>query len=848
MEIDKDKRIFWATIESDLKINIPEHIQNTFRFANLIFLSAYNCNISITCRYNYFFYLSFFFTNFSAYGLASAFAFKNIDENDIKDVEEFTRFTLLELLKQKAIAKNEILPIEEMSSIFGNYHLNPEDFEFSSEEKKQILKLVKHVNYKVDLDGVNENLAHFCMGENDLSGSANEAAIESIQSEVEITRSHTHTVLNKLLVIANRNVDRKKEGYRFDDDIKKFASYLRLLAGPYAYETLQKNLELCLPSLSSTNRYVRRMSHNIVEGVVRAADLAKYLKDRNLPPFVSLSEDATRITGIVQYDARTNQLVGFVLPVDEKTGMPIPFSFQARSADEILGHFTSKPAVGNFVNVIMAQPLGRAPPFCLLLFASDSQYTAENVADRWNFITEELKKYGINVLTISSDGDSKFHAAMKRNSGLGLASPIFDSKDFCCTQTLAAPFYMQDIVHIVTKLRNLLLRTFKQADKLPFGPNCYITIAHLQYLIENFSKDQHLLTASVINPEDHQNYSSAERICSKKVTDLLKLHVEDSIGTVTFLEMIRDINDSFLDKKLLPLERVRKIWYVVFVLRLWREYVKSENLSYEHFLTSNCYSCIELNAHSLVLVLLYLKQKNMPHLFKPELFTSQACEETFRRVRSFTTVYSTVANCSVKEIIGRLDKIQLQSDISLDTNFLFPRAKVQDIVGDPMPELPSREEIFREIEECKLAAIRFAKEIGLLSPGKSPKMPCGVNPCFRSDWYYLPDEKVDRPLPKFDSLNLRDFSSEFEGKDIPETSSYVEVSCTRKKMVVQKISLCWFLRDDVQKLSSDRLKRVKAKCNPKKKVTQKPINIKCNPKSGLSKRGLRKGPGRSKQR
>lgn len=742
--------------------------------------------------------------------MANAFVFKDVTGEDIKEVEDFVRNDLLELLEEKATVENVNLSEEKRSTFFGNFYSNPKKFVFSLEERQQIMKCVNHVNYKVDLDGINENLAHFFIEKNEPPKPS-----KTNQSDNKVPRSHTHAVLNRLIDLANQNVERKKEGYRFDDEIKAFASYIRLVGGRYTYETLQKNLELCLPSVSSTDRFIRKMKNAMVEGVVRFDDLAKYLKERNLPPFVALSEDATRITGTVQYDVKTNQLVGFVLPLNEENGMPIPYTFPARTGEEILEHFRGEPPIGNFVNVIMAQPLCNASPFCLLLFASDSKYTSDHVADRWTFISEELKKVNVTALTFSSDSDPKFNSAMKNNSGLGQESDIFHEQWFCCSQSVQFPFYIQDIVHIATKLRNLFLKTLESPYKLPFGKDLYISTSHLEYLIKHVGKDKHMLTASVLNPEDRQNFASVERMCDRKVIDSLRDYVKNSIGTATFLELTRDIIDSFYDKTLSPLGRVRKIWYVVFVLRLWREYVESKpRLSItENFLTSNCYSCIELNAHSLILILLYLKKKNMPQLFRPELLTSQTCEETFRKIRSFTTVYSTIANCSVKEIISRIDKIQLLSDISLNVNFLFPRSKAQIPMDVVVSQLPSKEEICCEIEKCKFNAMQFARKIGISPKKKSPQMRCYVRAYRGSEWYYIPDKKIERSLPTFHNLELKDYSKKLKGKQFSETSPFVKISCAIKRVIVKKSSLCWLLRTEEHKLSSDRLKRVKTKCN-----------------------------------
>lgn len=146
----------------------------------------------------------------------------------------------------------------------------------------------------------------------------------------------------------------------------------------------------------------------IVEGEFRTDELITYFTERNLQLRVSLPEDATRITPKVTYDVNTNQLVGFALPLDEN-GMPIKFSFEAKNAKQIQGHFTN-PAntVSSNVIVQMAQPQSmNVPPFCLNLFLTDNSYTAENILSRWNFTTNHLREKGLIVDNYASDGDSR---------------------------------------------------------------------------------------------------------------------------------------------------------------------------------------------------------------------------------------------------------------------------------------------------------------------------------------------------------------------------------------------------------------------------------------------------------
>lgn len=117
----------------------------------------------------------------------------------------------------------------------------------------------------------------------------------------------TFYFLNLLKEAADQNANRERGGYRHCREIKLFATFLRIVCGPLAYETLQNNLKCALPSLPSTNRYIYSTNSKICEGILRSDEFYLiYLTSRNLPLIVSISEDATRIDGRVQYDSSTN--------------------------------------------------------------------------------------------------------------------------------------------------------------------------------------------------------------------------------------------------------------------------------------------------------------------------------------------------------------------------------------------------------------------------------------------------------------------------------------------------------------------------------------------------------------
>lgn len=805
-------------------------------------------------------------------GFDNAFVFRDITPQDIIAIEEYVKKDL-NMIFGLTTAHNDKCNRAEKVYIFGQFSSKPFDFMFLPDEKELIYTIADYINQTIQRLGESDGLGHFAesvdVREREMiltrsalgtifGGSLEPSYIQmfcnaadtSSQPNTATTLSRTHNFLAQLKSIADRNVKREKEGYRFEIDVKSFATYIRILGGPLLYKTIQSNLELSLPSLDTTNRFIRQMDGSMVEGCLRTDELLKYLTDRHLPLVVAISEDATRIDGRIQFDARTNQISGFALPLNKTNGMPIPFSFPARNRDEILHHFSSA-TVAKFVNVVMAKPMANYPPFCLLLFSSDGKYTAEGVAKRWRYITNELSKADIKVLTIASDSDPRYNSAMRQLSLLGHQSNLFgESKWFCSglDESFQGPFCIQDYIHIITKLRNLLLKTRNYRKKLPFGPNFHIVLDHLEFLLKHHGKDKHGMTPSTLDPVDKQNFSSAKRMYSDKVVDMLKEEVLNSDGTVRFLEWMRNVFNAFCDPQLLPLQRVEMIWNTVFDLRILRKYISSRNdLTLKHnFLTQNSYVCVEINAHSLVHLLLYLKENNLEEWFLPFFYDSQPCESFFRQIRSLSSVYSTVTNCSSKEIIERINRIQLLNEITHNTEFSFPHIKNSSESPNRIINLPTKEEIFQKISECQQSAIEYALEIGLLDSENSdfnlecelPSISLNTASLNVIDSTDVSKNKVLTVMARLRALakaaTLRNHAKKFIGKKVPETSSFVEIyNDSKRRMIVKKSSLCWLLRTDHGKLSSDRIYRVRG---AKEKNCQKSPEIKNSSKRISSKR------------
>ena len=86
-------------------------------------------------------------------------------------------------------------------------------------------------------------------------------------------------------------------------------------------------------------------------------------------------------------------------------------------------------------------------------------------------------------------------------------------------------------------------------------------------------------------------------------------NIPEAAGTRQFIEIIQCVVDSYMDISLEPLQKIEKIWYAVFFLRFWRNWITVHPVYkvQRHFITSNAFKCIELKAHALIISLLTVR-------------------------------------------------------------------------------------------------------------------------------------------------------------------------------------------------------------------------------------------------
>lgn len=318
-------------------------------------------------------------------------------------------------------------------------------------------------------------------------------------------------------------------------------------------------------------------------------------------------------------------------------------------------------------------------------------------------------RYGIEVEGFSSDADSRLLSAMLEHT------PISNGNTEAEDKALAGICFTQGTVHIGTKWR---IRLLSASILLPIG-KALISISHLKQLINNVEKAEHGIVMKDICPDDRQNYASLEKIMQPRVLDSLSKHVVGSDGTVMYLKLCEKITSSMTAEDLSPLERIYKIWYATYFLRIWRKWLeKSERYTIQNnFVTRPAYASVEINATNLVLLTKKFRDKNIENLYLSILFNSQPCEEIFRQFRSMGTLNYTKINFTLLELFHLVGRVELENEIVYmnlaDTNILFPRNKINKAKLNQF-KLPSDTEISDTLNQAKKSAIEDAEKFGMI--------------------------------------------------------------------------------------------------------------------------------------
>ncbi|CAM4913091.1 unnamed protein product [Rotaria socialis] len=341
--------------------------------------------------------------------------------------------------------------------------------------------------------------------------------------------------------------------------------------------------EKCLEMWRKTSN-----SSNVIECELRLSLLKEYSRSTSCN-YIFVAEDATRSISCIDYDVQSNSFIGFSAPL--VNGVPQSNFFRTEKFN-VLKEWFDEADTSKFINLHMAKSLkSSAPSFILCAYGSNNKFEAIDVLRRWLYIYHESLIQGLRVIGFSTDGDSRYLRAMrlcsrffvelpnsnlfKYNDQLDIKIPDKWSWFFMKQQQIF--LFMQDPIHIATKIRNRLLSKLANLKMGDFSTG----MKYLAELIETKSKIEHNLIKSDLSPKDRQSFASCLRISSELVLDLLNRN-ENAKGTYVYLTLLNLIISGFINKLTSIEDRLYHILTVVFVCRLWFSWIH-----YFHITKSN---------------------------------------------------------------------------------------------------------------------------------------------------------------------------------------------------------------------------------------------------------------------
>ncbi|XP_062703425.1 uncharacterized protein LOC134285829 [Aedes albopictus] len=259
----------------------------------------------------------------------------------------------------------------------------------------------------------------------------------------------------------------------------------------------------------------------------------------------------------------------------------------------------------------------------------------------------------------------------------------------------------------------------------------------LQQMMIKGQKAIHKLNPTDLNAADRMKFDPTLKLISEDLINHLTDVVHDSLGTATYLKIMRNIYVAFYEQQLSPTERVTMIWFVtiniyfvtvnsvymcilrtsLFFLRAWRQICMKQNKTIKHCPTSNAYISLELSAHGLVKYMVRCRIANTPEQFVVQNMTSQPCETTFRELRSMTTVNHTSVNFTMMDVEQRFQKVQMKLLIAYRRKheMTFPSLQKQEHKMRMMKtsHLPNDDEIRKAIETAEQNAKILLISLGI---------------------------------------------------------------------------------------------------------------------------------------
>lgn len=185
--------------------------------------------------------------------------------------------------------------------------------------------------------------------------------------------------------------------------------------------------------------------------------------------------------------------------------------------------------------------------------------------------------------------------------------------------------------------------------------------------------------------------------------------IEGCDGTIAYLEVLKFVIIAYVREDTNIYDRIFYASYCVQFIRMWRQDLHNKKIKTKYFITQNTWDGLELNLIWIIRMAIDCVSQDIAEQ------SSQQCEKFFRTVRSFTGVFSTITNISMKTFVSRVQKIQCSEElmVELSDKIHFPKMQERKARKQREKETPNIDNIKVMIESGIFAANERCNSLGI---------------------------------------------------------------------------------------------------------------------------------------
>ncbi|EXX78932.1 hypothetical protein RirG_010490 [Rhizophagus irregularis DAOM 197198w] len=441
--------------------------------------------------------------------------------------------------------------------------------------------------------------------------------------------------------------------------------------------------------------------------------------------------DNTKLKSRLRYSPTLGCIVGSVLSKEETTinvYSDIP---------NIINKIKSEKAIAKDVRVYILQiPLPKFPPVVIALIPNKGNDNSKTISQLHKKLIQEIApQLGIHILSIGSDGAiTEFQAQqsiidIQTSKRLFIREPSLNIHFSCPVFDNVGPIVrVQDPKHAKKTARNAII---SGARLLTFGTSS-VRYDHFLTLINQH--DSIMYKNDVIKLDKQDDAAAYRSFCSANFKQCLthEFRVKEGMeGFAVYIFVMGELIDSYLNRNISPVERIRMALTSYFFLHLWRFHIETLHQKYsnyvsirQNFLSDQSFAIFTSLCESMVLLVKAHRDYYPQMPFLHWLHKSESCEHFFgvaRQINSdfdFSELIQMLPKISQYTKALRNKKLSFNKERSVREGYLFDYTsdELDKLSIDKLRLWPDDEQILKIIQHSRCLARDLAEYVGIIQP------------------------------------------------------------------------------------------------------------------------------------